>query len=142
MINNSGSKNEINYPAELSLGNFIYLPYPDGFHILTDEEKNNLNLLSDGLWSGISDPERHILITAGYKRTGKLISLIIDDKSLAVNAEKQVSKSMSQFGYILSGTKECKIINKNARGFAYEYTSSSIKMYGETYALKIGNNIY
>ena len=62
---------------------------PEGFHVMTEEERSKLSMLEEGPWVGLSDPDRHILVTAGWKAVKGLGSML-KGKSLAENMEKQV----------------------------------------------------
>ena len=41
------------------------LTCPEGFRRMTEEETRGLTTLGEGPWIGLSDPERHMIVTAG-----------------------------------------------------------------------------
>ena len=121
---------------ELILNDELQLQYPDGFHILSDEERSKLNILEDGEWVGLSEPDLHILVTLACKKVNGLASMMLSEQDLVRKMEKQVSKSMRPFGFRKRGDKRCLIGGRKACGFGYEYTSQDIDMYAESYLIK------
>ena len=49
---------------------------PEGFHVMTEEERGKLKMLTDGPGICLSDPERHIMISVGYRGIGFFANLI------------------------------------------------------------------
>ena len=127
--------------AELILNNELLLKYPEGFHVMSEEERSKMNMLEEGKWAGLFDPDKHILVTVGWKQTG-IASMILSGLDLANNMEKHIRRAMMSFGYRLEGFKECQIADTKVHGFGYEYVSHEIPMYAESYAMKKGKVIY
>ena len=46
----------------------LTLAWPNGFHGMDQSAWSKMNLLTDGETSGLSDPERHMIVTVGYKQ--------------------------------------------------------------------------
>ena len=46
----------------------LTLARPIGFHGMDQSEWSKMNLLTDGETSGLSDLERHMIVTVGYKQ--------------------------------------------------------------------------
>ena len=53
---------------------------PGGFHEMDEAERGKLNFIQDGPGGGISDPERHILISVGWKPFGGLSAMLLGIK--------------------------------------------------------------
>ena len=68
----------------ISINDRYTLPVPDGFHVLEEADKQKLNVMGGGDWMGLSDPVRHLLMTLGWKKIGKLPSKLL---TLTLNAE-------------------------------------------------------
>lgn len=120
----------------------IGLYYPDGFHIMDEEESGSLKFLGEGERICLSDPERHMLVCIGWKQVGSIVSHLIGTKNLAKDMEQRVRRPMKQFGYRMGGFSKKKLGGKEALGFSYEYTAQGIDMTGESYVIKIGKEIY
>jgi len=54
---------------------------------MTEEETRGLTMLGEGPWIGLSDPERHMIVTVGWKRLGAVVSFLLSGADLAKNAE-------------------------------------------------------
>ena len=113
----------------------------EGFHVMTEEERSKMSMLEEGQWVGLSDPDRHILVTVGWKPVKGLASML-KGKSLAENMEKQVRRAMSPFGYTSEGPRERLIAGSKAYGFGYGYAAGDIDMVAESYVLKIDKVLY
>ena len=114
---------------------------PEGFHVMTEEERSKMSMLEEGTWVGLSDPGRHILVTIGWKAV-KGLGFMLKGKGLAENMEKQIRQGMSPFGYQPEGFRERLIAEIPAFGFGYGYVAREIEMVAESYVLKIDKTLY
>ena len=126
---------------EILLNDTLVLSCPEGFHLMTEAERSGVSLAEDGPWIGLSAPEKHILVTAGWKQVRGLAALL-GRGDLAKNMEKRVRKPMQPFGYRLEGFTERSIAGERAAGFRYSYRAQGTEMYAESYALKRGGAVY
>ncbi|MBR6473152.1 MAG: hypothetical protein IKS99_05470 [Firmicutes bacterium] len=126
----------------LKVNDQIILYYPEGFHVMDDAERSEMNFLEAGLSEVLSDPERHMLVTVGWKKSGGFASFMLNSKDLAKNMESKVSKAMAPAGYTLNGFMEKAVGGKTIEGFGYEYSAGGVDMYGESFALKTGKMLY
>ena len=55
----------------VTLNNTLQVFYPDGFHVMDEAERSKLKSLGGGPVECLSDPERHILISTGWKSVGR-----------------------------------------------------------------------
>lgn len=127
---------------DLPIDGELRLRYPDGFHELTDDERSRLNTPWPGQWVGISDPERHIIVTAGSKKAGLLAGLLLNARDLAGNAEKRIRAAMTPYGYRAGDPTERKIAGERAVGFRYAYEAQGIAMCAESCVFKRRGRIY
>ncbi len=121
---------------DLRIGNELLLTVPDGFHELTEEERSKMNMPWAGQWVGISDPKRHIVVTAGSKKAGLLAGLLLNARDLAGNMEKQIRGAMNSFGYRGEGPTACRIAGEKACGFRYAYEAQGTAMCAESCVFK------
>ena len=96
------------------LNNELKLPVPEGFHVMDEEEVSRLRLLEEGPFAGLSDPERHMMITVGWKRLGSLTALMVNAGDVARHTEKTIHRAMAQMGYHCEGFRERQIAGAGA----------------------------
>ncbi len=53
--------------GEILLNRTLALPLPEGFHVMDEEERSRLRFLEAGECVCLSDPERHLVVTVGWK---------------------------------------------------------------------------
>lgn len=126
----------------ITLNDELTLTYPEGFRVLTQDEMDSMQFLEKGPGTCLSDPERHILISVGWKRPGVLAGLMLNAGDLAKNSEKTIRKAMQNMGYRCRGFEKREIAGNRAEGFGFEYSAQGVEMLGETYVMKIGKTIY
>lgn len=127
---------------DILLNNSLKLPCPDGFHVMDEEEKSQLNIMRDGPGVCLSDPERHMMVSIGWQQVGGLTSMLLKSGDIVKNSEKAVSKSMQSYGYQREGFLQRSIAGNQAEGFAYTYEAQGVPMYGQSCAMKVGKVFY
>ena len=125
----------------ITLNKELTLTFPDGFHVMDDEERSRLQFFASGAGECLSDPEKHIIVSAAWA-FGGLASLLLNASDLAKGAESRISKPMAAYGYVLDGFPERQIGGVRACAYRYHYTVDSIGMNGETWVLKNRRTIY
>ena len=118
------------------LNNALILSYPDGFHVMDEREREKLIIMGNGPWQGLSDPERHIIITVGWKALGGLSAMLVSAKDAVKSMEAKIEKPMRAFGYRPCGNLSKDVDGERAEGFCYEYEAQGVGMYAESYVLK------
>ena len=126
----------------VSLNNTLRVFYPDGFHVLDENERSKFKSLGGGPVECLSDPERHILISTGWKSLGMLTGMLFGAKDAAESAEAQVRKAMKANGYRSNGFLTEEIGGEESSGYCYEYEAEGMVMYGETCVVKRGKELY
>ena len=121
--------------------NALTITYPEGFHEMTDAEKAGLNFYKDGPGACLSDPDRHMIVTIGWMKSG-IASLMFSEKEAARSAEGKISKPMAAYGYCLEGFSDMKLGGENASGFRYHYRSGETDMSAEMLVMKYKKVFY
>ena len=70
----------------------------DGFRVMSDEEIAKLNA-SEKPELCLKDDERHIIVSFGCKEVNGLASMVLNEKDLAKQTEKELRKPFEAFGY-------------------------------------------
>lgn len=126
----------------LILNDHLTLCLPDGFHTMDEAERKKLAFYGDGPCEAIADPDRHIVVSIGWKLPGGFLSMLLSAKDIAKDMEKKLSQPMRSYGW-RTGSVLTKVVDgEKAEGFSYEYEVQGIRMYGESYALKRGKTLY
>ena len=122
--------------------NELVIPCPEGFHVLDEKERSRLNFTEGGAGECMSDPQRHIFVSAGWKKIGLFSSLLLKDQDIINSMKASIGKSMSQFGFQEGGSIKRTVGGREAEGFCYTYTTQGVAMYGETLVMKAGKTLY
>ena len=125
-----------------TFNNSLSLSIPDSFRKLDEAERKKMNMLADGPGMCFSDPDRHIIISIGWKELGLLPSLLVSARDAADNSQKAISQAMQPYGYRFHETFAEDIGGKSAPGFSYEYEAQGISMHGETCVIKHNKVLY
>ena len=119
----------------------LELTYPEGFHVMDEKEMSELHFLEEGAGLCLSDPQRHIILTVGWKNAG-LAGMMLNAKDAAKKAESAVAGAMKPFGIRSYGLEEGTVGGKKSYSFRYEYTAKETGMTGVTHTVKSGNTFY
>ena len=124
------------------LNNTLRIPCPEGFHVMDEKERQNMSFIADGPGVCLSDPDRHIIISVGYKQANGFTSFFFNEKDAAKSMEQQIAKPMAAYGYQSLGSMERLIGGRKVHGSAYIYEAQGVAMYGESHVAKIGKTFY
>ncbi|MCR4907153.1 MAG: hypothetical protein K6A33_13875 [Clostridiales bacterium] len=127
--------------TELRVADDFFLPVPDGFHALTEEEKSGMNTPVGGAWTGMSDPARHILVTGGEKPLNRLEAILLSGRDFARRTEAWIGRAMRGADYRREGFSERTIAGERAFCFRYAYEAGGIPMCAECCSIKRGRRI-
>ena len=81
----------------MAVNHELKFSYPEGFHVMDAEERSKLNIVGEGEFECLSDPERHIIFTVGWKRMGGLAAALTGAQGSARAMEKKISEPMTTF---------------------------------------------
>lgn len=124
------------------LNNELELGLPEGFHELSPEETGKLQFTETGAGSVFSDPERHIMVSVGWKQIGAFAGLLLNGSDLAKKMEKSLEGSMAAFGYQPVARLKKSLGGEPAEGIRYRYMAQEIGMEGESLVLKHKKTLY
>jgi len=125
--------NSITCNAELCIS------YPDGFNRLDEEIKRRMGISRNDPTEMISDPDRHMTISIGW-RPMNLAGRLNTVKDMMKSVESGIREAMQPYGYSFGSSSSIELDGVKAEAFNYEYTAEDIDMYGETVVTK-GNKI-
>ena len=126
----------------LFLNEELELQCPDGLAAMTEEERSRLVLIEDGPGECLSDPEKHMIVSIGWKTVGGLTAAVLSQKDAAKNMESKIRKPMKAFGYKAEGSGDKNIGSKCGSGCRYSYEVQGTGMYAESYVVKSGKTFY
>lgn len=115
---------------------------PEGFRLMDENDKRRLTILVDGEGVVLENPEKHAVVSIGWKTVGRLALKLSSTQNIADRAERSIRKAMKRFDYSFDGAAEPLIGGRKADGFRYTYTAQNIKMAGETDVVKFESMIY
>ena len=117
------------------------LTVPDGFREMDEAEREGVTYLGGAPQWTITDPERHIVVSAAWKKSG-LAALMLSSKEVAKRMEAGVRGPMAAYGYALAGFLSEDAGGVPAEGYRYTYTTEDVGMTGESFSLKKGKTFY
>ena len=127
---------------QITIHECLTLRFDEGFHVMNEEEKRKLPSFGEGPSDVLNDPERHIIISLGWKKVPRLTSLLFNEKDAVQAVKNSIKKPMKAFGYCHEEDLTRNIAGMAAEGFCYEYETQGIGMFGETYVVKYENGLF
>ena len=127
---------------EKILNNEMSISYPEGFHVMDKEELKGQQFLQEGPGWCISDPDRHIVVSAAWRKTNGLIARMLNTRDVAKNMSAQIRKPMQKFGFQLEGFLQKEMGGLRADGYLYQYVVQGTGMAGESFCIKKGSTFY
>ena len=124
------------------LNNELSISFPEGFNEMSLEERKKLKLLAEGPGVCLSDPERHMIVSIGWKPLGLLPRLILNTSDIAAQTAKAIRQAMTPFSYRGEKAVEKKLGGLTAKGISYQYDAEGVEMTGETLAVKSKKTLY
>ena len=126
----------------MQLNQELEILIPEGFRVLSDEERAQMNFLVDGEGVCLKDEEKHMLISIGWKKVNGFSALLLSAKDIAGDMEKRFRKALETYDYDLEGFLERNVGDRKAEGLRYTYQSQQKDMASESFALKRGETFY
>ena len=125
----------------LTLNRELSFAVPDGFHVMDESERAKLSFLGKGPGECITDPDRNVIISFGWKSAG-LAALLLSAKDAAKQVESDIRKPMRSYGYHADGFLSRAVGGETAEGFSYDYEAQGIRMSAESCVVKHGKVFY
>ena len=126
----------------MKLNEELDLVIPEGFHALSEAELSNMQMIERGEGAAFSDPERHMLVSIGWKKAGMLTSLFLNLTDLGNLTAKNIASAMSSFRYQEEERRTDSLDGCAAEGVRYTYLAQGVEMTGESFALRHGKTLY
>lgn len=127
---------------KMKLNNELTITYPDGFHVMDQEELGKHQYFGEAPGWSISDPDRHIMISAAWKKTNGIVAKLLNTKDIARQMEAGIKAPMQQYGYQFEEFLSLQAGGKTADGYRYSYTVQEIGMSGESLCIKNKSTFY
>ena len=119
----------------ITIHDSIEVTYPDCLTLLSEEERLAMNFAKAGEGYVLKNDDLHIMISIACLKLNWFTNLL-SDHDLCKSALKNLQKLMRQYFFKPLRIMKDHIGEQVAEGFAYEYQSKGIDMYGETYVFK------
>ena len=126
----------------ITFNNKLTLSFPDTFHVMSGEDREALTFLAEGPGDCLSDPDRHMIISIGWKALGSFSSLLLSTKDVAKNMESRLKEPMRSYSFRVTDSAGKNVGREKAEGFSYEYNASGTDMYGESFVVKYEKVLY
>lgn len=120
----------------------LTLSYPDGFHVMTEEELRKHKFFEGAPGFSIEDPDRHMILSVSWRQANPFVAMLAGTADVARNMEARIRKPMTKFGYKSEGFLKREIGGREADGFRYSYEVQGIGMSGESLSVKNGSCFY
>ena len=125
------------------LNNALELNLPDGFLEMSREETAGFLITDRGEGIALKDKERHLIVTAGWKKIGGFSGMILNQNDLRKKMERDIRNSLAKLNYKEAGPSDRQVGGLTAEGFQYQYTAvDGTEMTGESYVLKKDYTLY
>lgn len=125
------------------VNNALEIPFPEGFLEMSREETAGLQTVEDGEFAALSNKEKHLLATVGWKQSGGLFARLLSSQELKTKMEHDIRKAMAQLDYQYTGSLNIAVGGTTADGFSYQYTAANgTEMSGDSFVLNRGNTLY
>lgn len=120
----------------------LTLNLPEGFRILSEEERKAMPSTDEPPAWCARDGQRHLVIVAYWKKIGGLSAMLINEKDVIRHVEQTVSKPMAQYGYHLENWESILIGDRKAQGICYSYQAEGIGMMADSFVVKSRRTLY
>ena len=119
----------------------MILSCPEGFREMDEEEKDAVTM-TGGTGVCLTFPDRHIVMTAGYKEINFFSAAILSLKDIMKGTENDIRRMMKPYEYRSEKNSLKDIGPVEAAEIPYTYTARDTKMYGCTYIFKMKRTLY
>ncbi len=126
---------------DVVLNQELMISIPEGFHVMSEEELSRLNHYGQIPNWCVSDPDRHIILSVSWKKSG-FASFLLNTAEVAKKMEGEIHRLLSSYGYELKGYITENLGGVSADGFRYSYIAQDVLMIGESLSAKKGKVFY
>lgn len=126
----------------VSIENVLYIDCPEGFHVLSEEERAGMNIAPGGKALCMTDPVKQIFVTVEWKQVNWLGSMFLGKREASWNMYRQIEKRLRQFSFNKVNDIKRDIDGQQARGMDYEYVAKGVHMYSESLVVSYYEDLY
>lgn len=114
----------------------LHVSYPDGFHVMGEEELHQAFADNNPNRWGIWDTDRHIIVAILWHESNALLSRLADTKGLAKRVQKHTAKTYAHYGYKAGELTRGETCGSEAWGFDYRFDMDGVGQVGRTEVFK------
>lgn len=119
------------------------LRIPDSFTVMSESDLRDLSKNGgDPFGWGVRDQDRHLIITALWKRYPAWLAWIADLKSIAKKNEQLTAGAYAGHSYRLHEFFSLQAGEEKAEGFRYSYRAGDVIQAVDCYLVKEGKTVY
>ena len=118
------------------------IPLPDGFHVMTDEERNAISKGQKAPAWVMADEEKHFMFSVSWKDIPSFASFLLGTKDIAKNMMKRYRDAAEGAGYTFGEIRKFMIGGEKAYGYPFNYETEGIAMCGDSIVIKKGKTCY
>ena len=140
----NGSERGPRMETILADGEWLAVAVPEGFAVIPhDEHESLMGFEYDRMW-GMRNAERHMVLSITWKDSGKIITKLSSEKSLAKRADETSARRYRKHGYRSGGffARTVAGASAQAQGLRYSYEAGGIAHEGEALVFKRGTRCY
>ena len=130
---------------KILINDSLKICFPDSFHVMSKEERAEVNNKTGDRGICLKAPDLHIIISIAWVRVDGIrgvFSRLFRGKDPVKNAESFYKKKMKAYGYKTEQYLKYQIGGTDAEGLRYSYLAQGIDMMGETCSLKKDRVLY
>lgn len=118
------------------------IPLPEGFHVMSDEERIALSKGQNAPAWVMSNEEKHLLFSVSWKAIPAIASMLLGPKDMVKNMKKRYGEAAADKGYTFGDIEKLTIGGEKAYGYPFSYTAEGIEMCGDSFVIKRGKQYY
>ena len=111
---------------DVKLNNELCLTYPDGFHVLDEEEMNRVFPLDVPNRWAIWDIDRHIIISVQWHEANALLARLVSTKDLAKRVAAEAAKAYRANEYEVGELYQTTLCGEEAWGISFKYEVAGV----------------
>ena len=126
----------------MQINNALEIPFPEGFRKMSENELAGLKMPEGGESVVLSNEEKHLIFTVGWKKA-VFLGRMLSTRDLEATMGLLIRKAMKHLDYSETDAGDLEVGGETAEGFCYRYTAANgTEMSAASYALKKGNTSY
>ena len=128
--------------TENVLNDEMRIPIPEGFYVMSDEERNSISKGQTAPNWVMADEDKHILFSVSWKVIPKIASFLLSTKDMAKSMKKRYGEAAEGAGYNFGEIRKIMIGGEKAYGYPFSYEAEGVAMCGDSIVVKKGKTCY